>query len=274
MSKVGMKFNVYIDESGEAGIAKVRTENTNGASPYFVMGAVVCPPAAEDIAKKVFSDFCSQIGKTAWKHATELTHSEKVYLARELGKLPVRYFAIISNKATLNDYKDEIENSAHKFYNKCAQYLLEVICAYLGPRMQSPDDMNIVFEERNHDYGAMLRLLIKVKDNPIQPQSRALKYLNPFSITARPKGDTEMLEIADFVAHAVFQCANKSIHNFHIPEPRYLKEIWPRFAPDDSGKVLGVGLKPIHRLEQLKLEPEVVDMIKSCRAELPSILKN
>lgn len=271
ISEVALKFNIYIDESGEAGITKIRSGNSYGASPYFVMGAVVCPPTAEVHAKNIFAEFCRDIGKTSWKHATDLSHSEKVYLSRELGRLPVRYFAVISNKATLNDYKEEIEGSAHKFYNKCAQYLLEIICAYLRPRITSSDDISVVFEERNHDYDAMRRLLVRVKENPIRPQSKVLQSLNPFSITAEPKGATEMLEIADFVAHAVFQCANKSRNNFEIPESRYLKEISSRFAPDKNGKILGVGLKPIHKLEQLGLDPDVVEVLKSCRAKLPSV---
>ncbi|KJS40441.1 MAG: hypothetical protein VR71_23125, partial [Roseovarius sp. BRH_c41] len=103
-----MKYTIFIDESGEAGIANVRQESKPGASPYFVLGAAVLQPASQIQARKVLYDFKNTIKKSAWKHATDLNHTEKVYLARLLGKLPVRYFAVISNKATLNDYKDTI----------------------------------------------------------------------------------------------------------------------------------------------------------------------
>ncbi|WP_322895072.1 MULTISPECIES: DUF3800 domain-containing protein, partial [unclassified Yoonia] len=127
-----MKFNIYIDESGEAGIGKVRDGSSVGASPYFVMAAVVCQPTAEVLAKNALSDAKDKIGKKSWKHATELGHTQKVFLARELNRLPVRFFAVISRKQTLGSYKSEIKGNAHKFYNKCAQYLLESICSYLG----------------------------------------------------------------------------------------------------------------------------------------------
>jgi len=265
-----MKFNVYIDESGETGIAKVRSGGSGGASPYFVMGAVVCQPTEEVVARNVFSEFCQQIGRTSWKHATDLGHAEKVLFARELGRLPVRYFAVVSNKATLGDYKESIASDPHKFYNKCAQYLLEVICRYLGPSISDSDDLSVVFEERNHNYDAMRRLLIRVKETPVRPESKVLAKLNPFAITTKAKGTDEMLDIADFVSHAVFQCVNKSNANYQIPEPRYFREISSRFAGDKDGRIWGTGLKAIHSIDDLKLDPDIVKEISGCAAKKPS----
>jgi len=96
-----MKYTVFIDESGEAGIAKVRNDKNPGASPYFVLGAAVFQNASELHARKVLFEIKDKIGKTSWKHATDLNHADKVYLGRKLGKLPTRYFAVISNKDTL-----------------------------------------------------------------------------------------------------------------------------------------------------------------------------
>jgi hypothetical protein len=41
-------YSVVIDESGEAGIAKVRTADSAGASPYLTMGACVYPNTYQD----------------------------------------------------------------------------------------------------------------------------------------------------------------------------------------------------------------------------------
>lgn len=264
-----MTFNVYIDESGEAGINKVRDGLSSGASPYFVMAAVVCQPTAEVLAKNALSDAKDKIGKISWKHATNLGHTQKVFLAREINRLPVRFFAVVSNKKTLGGYKTEINGSASKFYNKCAQYLLESICSYLAPHLGSDQDLNVYFEKMNHDYDAMRRFLIKVRDKPLFPQSRSLRNLNPFGISTLKKGESEMLEIADFVAHAVYQCANLTESNFGIPEPRYFREISSRFAGDEFGCATGIGLKFIHDLGSTLFEPEIEAMFREVKVTPP-----
>lgn len=265
-----LKLNVYIDESGEAGIAKIREGNSPGASPYFVMAAVVCEPTAEILAKNLVEEVKDRIGRRKWKHATDLKHAQKVFFARELNRLPVRYFAVVSKKSTLGEYSDDIEHNAHKFYNKCAQYLLESICSYIMPHVSSEDDISVYFEEMNHDYDAMIRLLLKVKKNPIRRQSRSLRILNPFCISAIKKGRNEMLEIADFVAHAVYQCANVSETNFGIPEPRYFTELSSRFAGGRQHSPIGTGLKFVHDLADVGLEPAIEEMFKSVVVSPPA----
>ena len=265
-----MPYTAYIDESGEAGIAQVRLANKGGASPYFVLGAAVFEPAGEVLARRRIEDFRKAINKSAWKHATELNHNDKVLLARTLGLLPTRYFAVISNKSTLSEeYKDLIDNDPQKFYNKCVVYLLERVCAYLSLQGVTQDDLSVVFEERNHDYDRMIRFIQKVRDNPIYDQSKALSVLNPFSITRKKKGTEFCLEVADFVAHAVFQCSNKSIANHFIPEPRYFSEISSRFAGDSKGTILTTGLKCIHSLGQLELDDDINRIFQNARVKLP-----
>lgn len=265
-----MQYTIYIDESGEAGIAKVRQGATPGASPYFVLGAAVFQPAAEIRARSVINEFKETIGKTVWKHATDLEHSEKVLLGRLLGQLPVRFFAVISNKSTLDDYKKTIKSDPQKFYNKCLLYLLERIFQYLSKYIVSDNDVSIILERRNHDYDTMLRYLQTVKNNPIYRESRALERLNPFAITTKAKGEDELLEIADFVSHAVYQLANKTDKNFNIPEFRYFQELSSRFAGDQKFNVLGVGLKCIHSLEQLKLDTDIGTLLRATKCKPPT----
>ncbi len=264
-----MTYRVFIDESGEAGISKIRNGTNPGASPYFVVGAVVCSRAAEIQARSVLAACKERIGKSSWKHATDLSHADKVLLAREFGRLPVRYFAVISNKATLEEYKDEIKADAQKFYNKCIKYLLERICAYMIGAGAGEDDLSFVLERRNHDYDAMLRYLDKVKANPIYLQSKSLRILNPFSISTEPKGGEDLLEIADFVAHAVYQCTNKIPQNHFIPEPRYFTELSSRFAGNEKGLLLNTGLKCIHDIAQLELDPDIRRLFETTRVKLP-----
>lgn len=194
-------------------------------------------------------------------------------MARELNRLPVRYFAMISNRSTLGEYNADIDGNAHKFYNKCAQYLLESICTYLKPHLNSDEDIDVRFEEMNHDYDKMRRFLGRIKENPIYPQSRSLSFLNPFGISTLKKGESEMLEVADFVAHAVYQCANRIEANFGIPEPRYFSKMSSRFAGCDKGLPDGIGLKFIHDLASMQLEPEIEALFSNFRVVPPKKVK-
>ncbi|MBW4982962.1 DUF3800 domain-containing protein [Mameliella sp. CS4] len=269
-----MRYTVFVDESGETGVYKVRNENTPGASPYFVMGAAVLQPASSIVARKRLLDFKSTIAKSKWKHATDLAHNEKVLLARTLGKLPVRYFAVISNKATLKEYKDQIGADPHKFYNKCLKYLLERILEYLSTKGLNEDDLSVILERRNHDYDAMIRYFETVKHNPMYRQSKVFSNFNPFCITTRQKGEEDLLEIADFVSHAVYQLANKTQANFAIPEPRYFCEMSSRFAGDEKCNILGTGIKCIHSLAQLDLDDDVAKLLRDAKCQAAASYRN
>lgn len=208
-----MPFTVFIDESGEAGISKVRRGNNPGASPYFVLGASVLKPTSQIRATQVLDKFTETISKKKWRHATDLDHSAKVYFAREASKLHLRFFSVISNKTTLLDYRSMIENDPQKFSNKCVQYLLERVCAYLAEFGVSDDEVSVILERRNHDYDRLIRFLGKIKENPIYTQSKSLRILNPFGMIAKSKDEEPLLKYADIVAHAVYQCVNKSASN-------------------------------------------------------------
>lgn len=264
-----MPFTVFIDESGEAGISKVRSDTQRGASPYFVLGAAVLQPegivAAEQLIKRLLVEFRPK----KWNHATDFEHAAKIYLARQLSTLQVRYFAVVSKKSTLGQYKDMIDADPQLFYNKCVEYLLEKVCAYLIRFEVSDKDFSVILESRNHDYGKMIRCLDKVRANPHHRESRHLRVLNPCGITHRSKDEEPLLKIADLVAHSVYQCVNKSESNHFIPEYRYFEELSIRFGADDAGKVLGAGLKPIHSVEELELDKQILKAFTSARAALP-----
>lgn len=173
----------------------------------------------------------------------------------------------------MGDYGREINHDPHKFYNKCAKYLLENICAYLGPHVASDDDLAVYFEQMNHDYDSMRRYLGVVEKSPYYPQSKSLRCLNPFSISTLKKGESEVMEIADFVAHSLYQCINLSAKNYQVTEPRYFKELASRFAGDSQGKLVGTGLKFIHNLDDMKFEPEIGELFSGTRVSLPSSVR-
>ncbi|MEY8830387.1 DUF3800 domain-containing protein [Sedimentitalea sp. XS_ASV28] len=260
-----MRCTVFIDESGDTGLKKVRQGTGNGASPYFVLAACVMPEATQILAKKMLKELEDTFGRH-WKHATDLNHSQTVYFSRKSVELNLRFFAVVSKKATLEAYAEEISWKPHKFYNKCTQYLLERVGGYLRGKGLFDSDPDVVFEGRNHDFDALRRYVGKIKDDPQHAEAKNIQCFNPFGFVERAKHEEPLLKYADLAAHAVYQCVNKTPNNYNIPEPRYIAELQSRFGADVSGKVLGAGLKCIHSIESIKFDADVRSKIESLRA--------
>ncbi len=260
-----MVCHVFIDESGEAGISKVRTDTSHGASPYFVLAATVMPKAVRIQAERTLDAVEAAIPKK-WSHATDLTHSQTVFRSREAAKVNLRFFAVISNKGTLGAYSERIEKDPDKFYNKCAVYLLERVGKYLLAKGMADEPPEVCFERRNHDYDAMRRYIGKIKENPHHRDASFLKIFNPFAIVARAKDEEKLLKYADLAAHAAYQCSNKTLSNHFIPEPRYLEELSSRFGADHRGRIIGTSIKCIHSLADLALDKDVEAKISQLRA--------
>lgn len=260
-----MKCFVFVDESGDLGIKKVRTDDSLGASPYFVIAAAVMPAAAKMTAQKLLAEVENSIPKS-WKHATDLNHMQTVYFCRKAVSLNIRFFAVISHKATLAEYAKEIEWDPHKFYNKCSKYLLECVGKYMAMNGFTSEYPDVVFEDRNHNFDTLIRYVQKIKETPFHTNASYVKYFNPMAFVSRAKHEEPLLKFADLAAHSVYQCVNKIEKNFGITEPRYLEEISSRFGCDEKGIVLETGLKCIHSLDDLKLDPEIYDKFRKLRA--------
>lgn len=264
-----LKFTVYIDESGEAGISRIRDDKTPGASKYFVLGAVIVHPNASMAAMEKLKEIRANLSKEKWRHATDLNHSSKVYIAREMASLNLRYFGVISNKLTLGEYKGFINSDPQRYYNKCLVYLLERVCSFLSGLGVKQENLSVVLERRNHDYSAMISYIRNVRDRPYYTQSKSLKILNPFSIVTKKKGEDVFLDYADFISHSLYQCVNKTPANYFIPESRYFEELSPRFGCDKKGLVEGIGLKYIHSIDMLALDEKIARVFKNSRAFPP-----
>lgn len=256
---------VLIDESGEAGITRVRGKSGGGSSPYFVLAAALVPSEEKEKATEALKHASKTLVKK-WAHATDLSHAQTVFWARSAASLNMRYFAVISKKSTLEGYADRIKKNPDMFYNKCAVYLLEKVGKYLIAKGLEKETPEVCFERRNHDYDRLRRYVVAIKDRPIHPEAKYLRVFNPFAFYERSKEEEPLLRFADLVAHATYQCANKTRSNFDIPEPRYFVELSKRFGADKHGNILGHGLKCIHSLEDLGLDKDVSDLLKSLRA--------
>jgi len=263
------RFTLYIDESGEAGIEKVRTANSGGASPYMTLGAVLIPNQSRVGATKALEKLKDDIGKKRL-HCAELKHYQILHYARSVAVRNLRLFGVISRKGTLGKYKADISDDSSMYYNKCAQYLLERVGWFMEARDVPRDNVDIVFEKANIDYDMMKNLIRKCQRNPKHRNTKRLLNIDVDRIVVRKKAEEPLLQIADLVAHSLYKCVDKSDKNHGIPEARYLRELGPRFfgTPRDE-KVAGAGIYCVHSILDLKLDADVQETLMNLRATPP-----
>lgn len=232
----------------------------------MTLGAVIIPDDDRNVLEDKLAEVTERIGKKDL-HCSNLSHFQKLFFAREIIKCNLRFFGVISHKATLGVYRHRISTDDKKYYNKCVQYLLERVGWFLEARSINKRDVSIVFEKSNCDYEMMRRFLERVQSNPHHEMTKKLQNVDVSAINPKTKAEEPLLKIADLVAHSLFKCVDKHKDNYDIPEARYLKELAPRFFghPDDE-KVLGAGLYCVHSPWEAKLDPEVRQMVLDLKA--------
>ena len=160
-----MKYTLYVDESGQSGIKKVKSDTEGGASRYMTMGGVLVRNENCEHLRKVLAELTSVVGK-ADLHCSRLKHNQTVRFAQTLAKEDVVLFGVISLKETLGSYKDDIGNSDKKYYNKCAQYLLEKVGLFLEQVGCNENDISVRFEDGGFDYGGLRGLIYSCRKSP------------------------------------------------------------------------------------------------------------
>lgn len=245
--------SVFIDESGDQGINKVRTSTNGGQSPYLILGAaLVNCEEYEAVAKRV-----DEIGKLIQGnkskpgiHLTDLKHEQRIFVCRELAKLPVSLFGVISRKKTLRDYSCAINQDPVKFYNKTVQYLFELIGKHFEKTGIGLNDHEIIFEKiANFPYRRMINFISRVRENPMHEQSKHLLHIAPTAIRSETKPEQPLLAIADCTAYSIHRAVQHHKLGEDIFEPRYLTELCPAFTCGDEGIIESHGIKFIHSIE-------------------------
>lgn len=263
------RFTVFIDESGEAGISKVRSESASGASPYMTLGAALINNRSRKAFEESLKNICADMGKISL-HCSQLKHYQILHFIRRITLRRMRLFGVISKKDTLGDYKSSISENSDLYYNKCAQYLLERVGWFMESRGIARENLDIVFEEANVDYDKMRNLIRACQSSPKHPFTKKLKYISVGNIEVKKKSDEPLLQIGDLVAHALYKCVDKQDKNFGILEPRYFRELGPHFfGHPETQAVVGAGLYCVHSIRDLKLASDVEEVFKSVFATPP-----
>ena len=243
-------YTFYVDESGDAGIGKIRTKTNGGASPYMTMGGVLVPNIKYETLKVALNEFREEVTNQDDLHCKRLRHEQKVRFSEFLRSQRVLCFGVISLKSTLGAYKKDIGNDSSLYYNKCAQYLLERLGVFLYTHDIPEGNIDIVFEKGN--YNKLKGLIAKCQENPIHSNS---KYLKRIDVNRIDKKDEPLLQLSDLVAHSLYRAVYGGEHNVY--ENRYLECIRSRFFKKNEGEIIGNGIYAVHSIKNLALPEEI-----------------
>lgn len=262
------RFTLLVDESGDSGIGLVRSAlQSKGASPYMTMGGALISSDSCEAVRATLKRVAADVGKEEL-HCSGLNHFQKIFWIRELAAHKKRLFGVVSYKDTLGDYKDRIDGNNRAYYNKCVQYLLERVGWFMEVNDIPAENLDIVFEKGGFDYERMQVFLRMCQQKPVHPMTARLKRIRVANIAVKTKAEEPLLQMADLVAHALYKCVDKQDKNHFIPEPRYLRELGPRFfGHPETQAVAGAGLYLVHKLSDLNLDPDVEEVISSMVAE-------
>ena len=259
-----------MDESGQAGIKKIASPTSSGASPYMTLGAAMVETDKLNRYRNYLEKVAGELKKDTL-HCSQLNHFQKIHYAKRVASIPPLFcFGVISLKSTLRWYKEDIKNDSGSYYNKCAQLLLERVGEFMQENDILPHKLDVIFESGNFNYSSLRNLIKICQDTPKGvtsfqlKQIKLLRHINADNIYDKPKEEEPLLQLGDLIAHALYKCVQKSDHNMNITEPRYLRELKNKFYFDKTtSKIIGKGIKPVHKLKQLKLDQDILEFMET-----------
>ncbi len=221
----------------------------------MTMGGVLVPDIKAETIKKNLNEFRKEITKQPNLHCKNMRHEQKVRFSQFLNNQKVLCFGVISLKSTLGSYKKDIKGNSSHYYNKCAQYLLERLGFFLSIHNIPKENINIIFEKGNFDYGKLKGLIYACQRNPIHINTKYLKKINVCNIDKKEKKDEPLLQLSDLVAHSLYKTVYGGKYNVY--ESRYLECIRNKFFKKDTEKIIGNGIYAVHSIDDLRLPEEI-----------------
>lgn len=275
MSRVG--YIAYIDEAGDDGIKKIRTDAESGASEWMVISAVVIH--AENAAhvlpwlKEIIAQTKSH--QLKFLHFHRLDATGKVAACKILADKEVYLFSTISYKKTMEGHENPAAekvniNKTARFYAWMARLLLEQVTNFIGQRTYIDygetrilrvelSDRGGLTIEQFRNYFSYLRDQSSTGSLYISGYDLDWSVVSTREIHAFANKDRAGLQLADTVASA-FYCGLEKLSDVP-PNPEYAKLLERRMARDDTRKILGCGVKIMPKWLPSRMASSVPELI-------------
>lgn len=214
-------YIAYIDEAGDPGLKRVRPLDENGASEWLVLSAVVVrlprEPHVLGWVEQIVQNL--EIRQRSDLHYRTLSPTRKLAAAEQIAELPLRGFAICSNKKNMRGYRNpraERMSSQQWFYNWCIRLLLERVTAFCESRTIKDHGkrlpIKLEFSERGgirYSQTAAYQYYLKHQQAGdqiyLKKREPITKMLDWDLMEAHPHEARAGLQLADFVASSFYQ---------------------------------------------------------------------
>lgn len=231
-------YTAYIDEAGDEGFGKLRSERSSGQSNWLAIGACIVSQRNDSFLPQWRNEILAQFGGRGQQaqrrdlHFRDLNHDQKVVACQFLADKPLGLCVVLSNKVTILGAREvEIFKRKGHLYNYLVRFLLERVtasCAVVARKsgVDNPQ-LKLVFSRRGGtDYQSIKNYLELMRDGreKLQPvRSIDWAVLNPENIAVESHGKWAGLQIADVMTSAIFTALEPNYYGNY--EHRYALEL-------------------------------------------------
>ena len=252
-------YIAYIDEAGDPGLKKVRPLDEDGSSEWLILSAVLMRQKWEADVVGWVDTIRTDLGIKQRRdlHYRDLSPTRRRVAASRLAELPLRGFALCSNKKNMRGHSNPRAAkipSQEWFYNWCLRLLLERVTSYCAERSTKdygePRKLKIEFSRRGghrysqtRAYSLYLRHQQQAGSVYLEKRVPVQEVLETDLMEDHPHKTRAGLQLADIVASSFYQAADcLGPGQWDLEPAKALHRIMAR----ENGKVanFGVALQP------------------------------
>jgi hypothetical protein len=262
-------YVLYIDESGDTGLDKVKPGSPGGATEWLVLSGYLV--AAEHDSKLVswVQDVQAEIrNKRRNIHFNKLLPFKKSLICAALAKKDARCFLVMSNKRNVQGYQNKkLGEERSWLYWWLTRLLLERVtdhCERATPvKQRGIDKLRIVFSRRGglsyDDLKSYLELLRYQSVNRLLYLTAGdLKWsmIDVKEILVLDHYQRAGLQLSDIIAGAFYESVECNRGAIEHCDPSYAKLLKPLVAGSAKGLVMNYGVKTMPNLWEMELRDE------------------
>lgn len=238
-------YVVYIDESGEAGLTKVRPIDKNGSSEWLIVSGVVIHAKDENNTENWLDEMRRHFVKfkAADIHFSRLTEQNKRIACRYMATRPMQIFTVCSNKKNMKGYDNPFAATRsldnNWFYCWLTRVLLERITyfvkAHSNNKFGEPRRVKLVFSTRGglsysqmKAYFHLLRLQGGVGGLHLESGQVYFDVIDQRLVEIVPHFALSGLKFPDIAASSFFK--GSDIYQTNECNPEFAKILKPRIA--------------------------------------------
>jgi hypothetical protein len=251
-------YVAYIDEAGDDGL-KPKSNNERRTSEWMVIAAVLIKSNSESNVIPWVQSIINKIDQHQLTHLhfRTLRDDKKDIVCKEIAKLNVRIFAVLSHKHNMIGYRNVRAEKAKVnrtawFYCWMTRLLMEKITTYCGHRSIKDYGEHRTIRCELSDRGGVRINDVKDYYKYLSDQSRmGMMYhdrhdldwpvFSPDQLFNYPNKMRAGLQLADCVASAFF--AGLEATPGGLIKPAFAKALVPRICPDLKGRRYGFGVR-------------------------------